>query len=270
MFSLNWKPGRKFTVNTNVLCRGANPYVFIAGRIYKIGDVAKQIVTPEGTYEFSLADRKQIYRRIIWRDGRISDSLKMFIEKHPESKYVRGFVRGELNIAPVPSETPTTTEGWMKFIKENYKGEEVGGVAPPANTMGIPEATGIAFTTHTWTPAPIPVTYIDRENVPIYCEFEEDVSVSTVFSRRDTLSATVPVPLDIVRDGIDAIRNYLYENVTEYCDRDPGEADDYRDEEIINSDGIELNLAQVDEAIESLDEETRRTIRWYRDREDAA
>lgn len=216
----DWRAGRKFSVTQAMVC---GPWVFRPGIRYRIApDDRRKIICLTNPEEvvLSLDRRRYLLPYIQWDDQKISEVLKLLIQHYPKSKYVRAFVRQEIGIVPPADKTPETTKEWLEFI-DSIEEEKI--------QAGEKEESG-------------------EETVQIRVAFRENVTLRRTGYRTDYREGVIGVPIRIAREGIDQIREYLYDNAND-LEIHSGDTEDGDDEEEVNSDGLELAADNIRDAL---------------------
>lgn len=181
---------------------------------------------------------------VIWMSDHLglSPELSFLIKKHPESKYIPGFMRQEIGTAPTKKRgTPKTEEGWMEFVKKAIDEEKKRTEAAAKKAK---------------TPAPAPPAPVIRMvNIPV--KASESVRGVAYFTRVDTLSGEVPVPEEVLAGGdVRSVIDYLYDHLRDHCRRREGDMD-IGDSHIDESDGLDIISHGGRNAIAAIAEEAR-------------
>lgn len=226
-----------------------------APRILRILSHFFILVSPEG--RISADDRDDFCTLLPVHPSDMMDgNLRAAIRQNPRSLIVRGMVRNLLLMSPPESaNTSELIEAWVRGLPSFPA--TVANWNPLAPTMGAGRSATHANTVRT---PPREETYITLSDV----EVRDDVAGSVSWTRRDTYTGDMAIPVSVARRGAEAIREYVLENFRDELDHNTGEesiewetsdSTGAHDESVRDYGDIDsvLNAANVDEDVDPLD-----------------
>lgn len=239
LLNKNWQQGKKFRVKELFHSDGINwtpgvNYLIVGPDYVQRPDGAMLWVNTDG--------KKAIADYVVWpSDLGISNELCLLIKKHPESKYIPGFIRQEIGTSPTKKNIPKTEEGWLGYVKKTLEDKKK---KAEADLKKIKAKA---------PPAPPP----PERMITVRVEASESVRGTAYFTRMDLLVGDVPVPEGIIHSGvITRVVDYLYDHLRDHCRRREGEME-MSDSQIDESDGMDVTFNNAREVIAA--ESLRRT-----------
>jgi len=149
----------------------------------------------------------------------IDSNLWAAIRQNPRSLIVRGMVRNLLLMSPPESaNTSELIEAWVHGLP-SFPPTVANWNPLNTNQPDVWARAGIAGHANTVPTPPREETSITLTGV----EVRDDVSGNVSWTRRDTYTGDMEIPMRIARQGADAIRDYVRENFRDDLDQSNGE-----------------------------------------------
>lgn len=230
---------------------GPPPPEPVAVAVAAINEAVTQGTDPDQRVTVSPVEEAEPARPRANPQARCSPTLWDQIQNTPDARMVRGLIRAEFNLV-LPADA-ITTAAITEFLATSLPPDPAtvsGGI-----TIEDQAPVPINLRTPAAAPTPQPDTVIEAEDdddggeaVLVRFTYDEAVSGRTRFTRTDRVSATIDVPVEVVRRGARAVNNWIANNFSESerVDTLHHGDEDHHDSEDTDSDFDGVVTAEVD------------------------